>query len=168
MGRSLVQSLVWSLSFPRSFDHNTKHVPSVVSSARPTLPADYQSSITDTTDPNPAIPVTTKAAKKPTKKKYKPVALKVKPIIGELPDKFRIIRNIVGEPLKDMPTLDPNSTLFKPTGRYNQEWKDLFSKNHEGFLLDEERKFLHNFMMQHQDTLIRLPTAERWSRQVAM
>ena len=130
---------------------SSKHVPSVVSSARPTLPADYQSPITDTTNPDPAIPVTTKAAKKPTKKKYKPVALKVKPIIGELPDKFRIIRNIVGDPLKGMPTLDPNPTLFKPTGRYNQERKDLFDKNHEGFLLAEERKLLHHFMMQHQD-----------------
>jgi hypothetical protein len=42
------------------------------------------------------------------KKKYKPVHLKVKPVIGELPDKFRIIRNIIGNPLKDLPTLPTN------------------------------------------------------------
>ena len=33
------------------------------------------------------------------KKKYKPVACKIKPVIAELPDKFRIIRNIIGDPL---------------------------------------------------------------------
>ena len=32
-----------------------------------------------------------------TKKKYKPVALKIKPVIGELPDKFRIIWEIKGD-----------------------------------------------------------------------
>ena len=31
-----------------------------------------------------------------SKKKYKPVACKIKPVIGELPDKFRIVRNIIG------------------------------------------------------------------------
>jgi hypothetical protein len=47
-------------------------------------------------------PITTYIA---AKKKYKPVHLKVKPVIGELPDKFRIIRNIIGDPLKDLLTL---------------------------------------------------------------
>jgi len=32
-------------------------------------------------------------------KKYKPVALKVKPILGTLPERFRITREIVGDPL---------------------------------------------------------------------
>ena len=38
-------------------------------------------------------------------KKYKPVALKVKPVLAALPEKFRIIRNIVGDPLAEMPQL---------------------------------------------------------------
>jgi hypothetical protein len=42
-------------------------------------------------------PITTYIA---AKKKYKPVHLKVKPVIGELPDKFRIIRNIISNPSK--------------------------------------------------------------------
>ena len=42
-----------------------------------------------------------RAAKKVAKKKYKPVALKVRPILGELPDKFRIIRNIPATPLQE-------------------------------------------------------------------
>jgi len=35
-------------------------------------------------------------------KKFKPVALKVKPILGTLPERFRIIREIIGNPLKDL------------------------------------------------------------------
>ena len=54
-------------------------------------------------------------------KKYKPVALKVKPIYSDLPEKFRIKRDIKGDPLIDMPELKPISPEFTPTGRYTQE-----------------------------------------------
>ena len=47
-----------------------------------------------------------------TKKKYKPVALKVWPVIGELPDRFQIIRNILGDPLSQLPILNPNPTIL--------------------------------------------------------
>ena len=90
-------------------------------------------------------------AKKPTKKKYKPVMLKVRPILGELPDKFRIIRNITRDPLEGMPILDPNLPVFQPCGCYTQEWQEIFDKNNAGFLLPEEHKLLHHFMMLHQD-----------------
>jgi hypothetical protein len=86
-----------------------------------------------------------------TKKKYKPVAFKVKPVIGELPAKFRIIRNIIGDPLEDLPTLNPNPPPFIPTGRYTQERKDLFDTAHPGFLLPAERDLLHHFMMLHNE-----------------
>jgi len=35
-------------------------------------------------------------------KKYKLVALKVKPMVGMLPERFRIIKEITGNPLKDL------------------------------------------------------------------
>ena len=70
-----------------------------------------------------------------TKKKYKPVALKVKPIIGQLPDKFRIVRHIVGDPLVNIPTLPTIPPPFQPVGRYTQERKELFDKLNPGFLL---------------------------------
>lgn len=41
-------------------------------------------------------------------KKYKPVTLKVKPLLGDLPDKFRIVRDIKGDPLVGMPELNPH------------------------------------------------------------
>ena len=55
------------------------------------------------------------------KKKYKPVALKVRPVKTELPKQFRIVRNIVGDPLADMPRIDLAHLVdYSPTGRYTQ------------------------------------------------
>ena len=86
-----------------------------------------------------------------TTKKYKPVARKIRPVIGELPDRFRIIRNIIGDPLESLPTLNPKPPPFTPCGRYTQERMELFDKINEGFLWPEERLLLHHFMMLHQD-----------------
>lgn len=54
-------------------------------------------------------------------KKYKPVALKVKPVYTELPDKYQIKRQIQGDPLAEMPKLNPRPPEFELTGRYTQE-----------------------------------------------
>jgi hypothetical protein len=56
-----------------------------------------------------------------TKEKYKFVAKKVRPVIGELPEKFRIERKIIGNPLDDLPTLNPNPLPFIPSDRYTLE-----------------------------------------------
>ena len=85
------------------------------------------------------------------KKKYKLVHLKIKPVIGELPDKFRIVRNIIGNPLKDLPTLPTDPPKFKPTGCYTWEKKDKFDEVHPGFLWPPEQHLLHYFMMIHND-----------------
>ncbi len=72
-------------------------------------------------------------------KKYKPVALKVKPVLQTLPDKFRIKREILGDPLADLPVLPTQPGPFEPTGRYSLERKLQFDEVHkEGFLWDEE------------------------------
>jgi hypothetical protein len=52
------------------------------------------------------------------KKKYKPIAKKVCPVIGELPEKFCIERKIIGNPLDNLLTLNPNPLLFIPSKRY--------------------------------------------------
>jgi hypothetical protein len=85
------------------------------------------------------------------KKKYKPIALKVKPVIGKLPDKFSIIWNIIGDPLQDLSKLPTKPLTFTPTGHYTQERKDLFDKLNPGFLLPVEQDLLHYFMMIHND-----------------
>jgi Integrase zinc binding domain/RNase H-like domain found in reverse transcriptase len=80
--------------------------------------------------------------------KYKPVAVKVRPVLGTLLDEFRIEREIIGDPLKDMPNLNPITKDFKPTGRYTAERKEIIDKAHTGnFLWPEERRLVHNIMM---------------------
>ena len=82
-------------------------------------------------------------------KKYKPVALKVKPVYTELRDNFRIRREIRGDPLENMPQLNPCPPDFEPTGRYTQERKDALNLVHQGdFLWPEERKLMHHLMME--------------------
>jgi hypothetical protein len=80
-------------------------------------------------------------------KKYKPVAHKIRPIETELPSRFRITRDIKGDPLHDMPQLNLRPPDFTPTGCYTEERRDQFDKVHgDAFLLPEERKLVHHFM----------------------
>ena len=85
------------------------------------------------------------------KKKYKPAHLKVKSIPTELPKHYRIERKIIGDPLEDMPPLDPNPPAFEPSGRYTQERKENIDKLHPDFLQPEERKLMHDFMSKQSE-----------------
>jgi len=77
-------------------------------------------------------------------KKYKPVALKVKPVLGTLPERFRIIRDIRGDPLKDLPVLPERPPDFIPKGRYMVERKEKLNMTHRSeFLWSKERKLMH-------------------------
>ena len=81
------------------------------------------------------------------KKKYKPVAQKVRPIATSLPERFRIIRNIRGDPLASIPALSPIPPPFVPTGRYTLERRDFIDKVHDtDFLWPAERALMHHFM----------------------
>ena len=53
--------------------------------------------------------------------------------------------------MKDLPKLSPNPPTFVPTGRYNQERKEIIDKMNPGFLLPIEHALLHHFMCLHQD-----------------
>jgi hypothetical protein len=87
-----------------------------------------------------------------TKKKYKPVARKVRPVLGDLPEKFRIVRNIQGDPLESLPILDPNPPPFAPAGRYTEERRDIIDQAHSGdFLWTAERNLMHDFMLKNRD-----------------
>jgi hypothetical protein len=92
------------------------------------LPDPESSTFYDTTHP-PADP-TTFASDHLTpytdlllsiKKKYKPVTKKVRPVIGEIPKKFRIEREIISNPLNDLPVLYPHSPPFITTDLYTLE-----------------------------------------------
>ncbi len=84
-------------------------------------------------------------------KKYKPVGLKVRPVYTELPEKYRIKRQIIGDPLENMPGLSPKPREYCPTGRYTSERKEIVDQLHkEDFLWNEERKLMHEFMMNQE------------------
>ena len=80
--------------------------------------------------------------------KYKPVTKKVKSVPATLSEEFRTTRRIIGDPLVDMPSLSTNPPDFALTSCYNEAAHDIIDANHPGsFLLPEERKLMHHFMM---------------------
>jgi hypothetical protein len=115
---------------PSSTLYNTVHTPAdLTTSPSTTSPSDRLAPYTDLF--------------LSAKKKYKPIAKKVRPVIGELPEKFRIERRIIGNPLDDLPTLNPNPLPFTPTDRYTLERQDQLDKNHPGnFLWPAERDLM--------------------------
>ena len=81
------------------------------------------------------------------KKKHKPVALKTQPLLADLPDKFRIVCNITGDPLANIPILTPTPPPFALTGRYTAEHRNRIDKVHSGdFLWPAECVLMHHFM----------------------
>jgi hypothetical protein len=85
-----------------------------------------------------------------TGKKYKPVGLKIRPIYTELPDKYRIKREIKGDPLARMPKLNPTPSDFVPGARYTTEQKDDMEARHGEFLQPKEIKLMHEFVRNHE------------------
>ena len=73
--------------------------------------------------PFPTVYTTTKPKCKgvQVKKKYKPVAMKTKPVASQVSEDFRIERHILGDPLANIPGLDPNPLPFQPTPCFNDE-----------------------------------------------
>ena len=81
------------------------------------------------------------------KKKYKPVAQKVRPVVMQLLGKYRIVREIQGSLLENMLVIEKVLPPFKPMGRYTEEHKEVLEKAHPGFLWEGEMELLHHFMM---------------------
>ena len=86
-----------------------------------------------------------------TKKKYKPVAQKVKPIIAELPGQYWIIRDIKGDPLENILDLEKVPLPFTSKGWYTAEHKEILTKAHEEFLWVEEIKLMDHFMCEQNE-----------------
>ena len=85
-------------------------------------------------------------------KKYKPVALKIRPVLGELPDRYRIRREIIGDPLASLPQLPVQPPEFTPKGRYTSERKEKMEAGHDpDFLTSEEKKLMHWIISEHDE-----------------
>ena len=146
MSYSIVDALLDSV--PEPAVHNSVYLSRDCYPQLTTIPPPSQLSGPSYSPFTPRTPLAIYAAKK----KYKPVALKVRPVMTELPKRFRVVRKIIGDPLADMPVLPTNPTHFEPTGRYTLERKQYIDKVHDGdFLWPSERNLMHQFMMLHQD-----------------
>ena len=86
-----------------------------------------------------------------TKKKYKPVAQKIRAMPADLPPEFRIVRNRLDDPLIDIPRLSPNPPAFRPTGRYTQERRDKCRNDHASFLWESELDLVDDLMCKQND-----------------
>jgi len=85
-------------------------------------------------------------------KKYKPVDKKVRPVYEDLPQKFRIVQEIKGDSLKNIPVLNPNPGDFVPKGRYTLERKEHMDKVHgQDFLSPEELKLVHHLIAEQNE-----------------
>ena len=85
-------------------------------------------------------------------KKYKPVALKVRPVLARSTEEFRIVRDIKGDPLANLPVLPEFPPEFVPRGRYTRERMEKMDGQHRAdFLMPEERKLLHWLVSEHND-----------------
>ncbi|KAI0069391.1 hypothetical protein K474DRAFT_1566714, partial [Panus rudis PR-1116 ss-1] len=82
-------------------------------------------------------------------KKYKPVAKKVRPVVAPLPEEYRIVREIKGDPLEHKPILPTNPPRMETRGRYTEERAKVLEQKHSDFLQPEEVKLMHSFMAAH-------------------
>jgi hypothetical protein len=143
------QSSLSTLSQRASSSAIASQTPSyLISTARNYLPSP-PTKVPATPPSRERVPKPTEAASYVTKR-YKPVARKVRPILGALPNEFRITRNITGDPLAELPKLSPSPPSFVPTGRYTRQRKEALDKAHPDFLWPEERRLMHHFMMLHE------------------
>lgn len=85
-----------------------------------------------------------------SKKVYKKVANRTKPVATTLPEKFRIIRRIPSDPLADLPTLPTHPPAFTPGERYTEERMKQQNINPDGFLTEEEEKLVHHLIRIHE------------------
>jgi hypothetical protein len=96
-------------------------------------------------------------------KKYKPVHLKVRPTFTDLPDQFRIIREIKGDPLEGMPILPKDPPAFEAKGRYTEERREQFEKAQgSGFLRPKEMDLV-NHIVSKQNKAFAWEDSERGS-----
>ncbi|KAG5731809.1 hypothetical protein E4T56_gene1548 [Termitomyces sp. T112] len=111
-----------------------------------TLPLD--TCVTDTTltyinIPFPAQYVANKPPKRKgvqVKKKYKPVAMKTKPVTSHISKDFQIERQIIGNPLATIPPLNPNAPPFVPTNDEINVLVDMVAKQEKAFAWEDSKR----------------------------
>jgi hypothetical protein len=87
------------------------------------------------------------------KRKYRKAEDRIQPIAMQLPEEFRIIRNITGDPLENIPALPMHPPDLTPGLRYMQEQHDKLQLNPDRFLWPEEEKLAHHLVREQEDSL---------------
>jgi hypothetical protein len=87
------------------------------------------------------------------KRKYRKVEDRIQPIATQLPEEFRIVRNIIGDPLENMLVLPMHPPGFVPGLRYTQERYKKLQLNPDGFLWPEEEKLAHHLVKEQEECL---------------
>jgi hypothetical protein len=87
------------------------------------------------------------------KRKYRKAEDRIQPIATQLPEEFRIVRNITGDPLEDIPVLPTYPPDFVPGLQYMQERHDKLQLNPDRFLWPEEEKLAHHLVREQEDSL---------------
>ena len=81
-------------------------------------------------------------------KRYKPVAIRVKPVPGVFPSEASVKRNMPSDVLTGLHPLTSHPPEFVPTARFTQERMTALEINKDGFLWPEEEKlFKHVFKL---------------------
>jgi hypothetical protein len=87
------------------------------------------------------------------KRKYRKVEDRIQPIATQLPEEFRIVHNIIGDPLENMPVLPTHPPDFVPGLQYTQERYEKLQLNPDGFLWPEEEKLVHHLVKEQEECL---------------
>jgi len=88
--------------------------------------------------------------KQKRKRKYKPVAKKIKSVVQSLPEEFRVIRKRPSDPLLSLPKIPPNPPDFVPTPHMTQDRMDTFRLDDNDFLWPQEKKLLKHIAATHE------------------
>ncbi|KAG6894670.1 hypothetical protein C0992_005174 [Termitomyces sp. T32_za158] len=136
----ILRSPTYDILLGRPFDVLARSVVKTLSNDETTLTImDPNMGILDMSNDLSSYVATPKWKGVQVKKKYKPVALKTKPVTSSVSEDFRIEQKIIGGPLANMPPLTPNPPPFIPTGHFTDERRKQFLANHDnGFLTAAE------------------------------
>ncbi|KAG5349351.1 hypothetical protein C0989_004430, partial [Termitomyces sp. Mn162] len=114
-----------------------------------TLPLDMNDTETTFTYVDLPFPTQFVANKTPkqkgvqVKKKYKPVAMKTKPVTSHISKDFQIKHQIIGNPLATILPLNPNLPPFIPTKQFTSKQQPKLVKDHDiDFLTSNKIKVL--------------------------
>jgi hypothetical protein len=88
------------------------------------------------------------------KRKYREAEDRIQPIVMQLLEEFRIICNIIRDPLENMLVLPMHPPNLVAGLQYMQEWYKKSQLNPNGFLWPEEEKLVYHLVREQEECLL--------------